>query len=131
MSNFIRSRCALVISVAGSTISLLAVLVVIVICSEGSEPENSLILTEDQARKAGYYVPPIPQKGDPYCTIVIELESGDIILEKGFYDVEGTTEVIRLTHTGFIVVGEHKIHIDTFATVVERLAIAHGKAVTK
>lgn len=131
MSNFVRSRGVLLISIASFTVSLLAVLVVIATHSEDSEPEDSLTLTKEQSQKAGIVTYPQPQLGDPYVTIVIELDSGDVVLEKGFWDVEGTIEVIRLTHDGFVVIGERRIHIDTLAAVIERLAIAHEKAETE
>lgn len=125
MSNFIRSKGVLLISIASLLFGSFALLFVMVNRGNGSEPENSLTLTKEQAQKAGYYFYPIPQPGDPYSSILIELGSGDVILRKGFRDVGEPVEVIRLTHTGFIVVGEHKIDIDTLAAVIERLAIAH------
>lgn len=81
----------------------------------------------------GFFRTPVPQPGDPWVGII--LDGGDVILEKGTYleypDHSSPIEVMRLTHAGFIVVGERKIHIDTLAAIIEQLAIVHGEAVTE
>lgn len=71
--------------------------------------------------------------GDLWVAIIFD--GGDVVLEKGTYLTYPASsdpiEVMRLTHDGFIVVGERKIHIDTLAAIIEQLAIVHGKAVTE
>lgn len=77
------------------------------------------------------YVVLAPKAGGPYTGIQIEVLTGDIVLVKGVYETpilpRDEIEVIRLTHDGFVVVGKHKIHIDTLAAVIETLAIKYQK----
>ena len=127
MSNFMYDKRALIFSVGICLVGVLAVVVIVAARDRGSAAEGG----NDQGASTGMFID-VPKPGDPWVSINLE---GDVILEKGTHleypARSDPIEVMRLTHDGFIVVGERKIHIDTLAAVIERLAIAHERAVTE
>lgn len=129
MGNFMYDNRRLIFSVVMCLVGVLCAGVITAARRGDSTAENG----NGQGASTGMFRDVPWVSGDPWVSVI--MDGGDVILEKGTYleypAFSDPIEVMRLTHAGFIVVGERKIHIDTLAAIIRQLAIVHGEAVTE